>query len=140
MTGTHFDVAVRAITTALGGRLASDITSFPELFTDDGVIETPFDGDGSTPPMRGRAAMTAMVQTLDGVLRFDELTVTHVYDIGELTVICEYEAILYRADLGGAFRRQYVSVMTLRDGRISHLREYGGPLMPHRLTRRGRGS
>ena len=131
MTGTHFDVAVRAITAALGSRLASGITSFPQLFTDDGVIETPFDGDGSTPPMRGRAAMTVMVEALDRVLRFDEVTVAHVYDTGASTVICEYEAILHRADLGSAFRRRYVSVMTLREGRISHLREYGGPLIPH---------
>ena len=131
MTGTHFDVAVRAITAALGSRLASGIATFPELFTDDGVIETPFDGDGSTPPMRGRATMAAMVEALDGVLCFDELTVTQIHDADASTVICEYEAILHRADLGSAFHRRYVSLMTLRDGRISHLREYGGPLMPH---------
>ncbi len=131
MAGTHFDVAVWAITAALGGRLGSGINSFPELFTEDGIIETPFDGDGTNPPMRGRAAMTAMVEALDGVLRFDEVTVTRVYDAEPPTVICEYEAVLHRADLGGAFQRRYVSVMTLRDGRISHLREYGGPLIPH---------
>jgi hypothetical protein len=99
MTGTHFDVAVRAITAAVGGRLAPGITSFPELFTGDGVIETPFDGDGTDPPIRGRAALTAMVETLDGVLRFDEVAVNHVLDADRSTVICEYEAVLHRADL-----------------------------------------
>jgi uncharacterized protein len=130
MTGTHFDVAVRAITAALGTRLTSGITSFPQLFTDDGVIEVPFDGDGSTPPMRGRDAFTAMVVALDGVLRFDKVTVTHVHDVDASTVICEYEALLHRADLGSSFRRRYIAVMTLRDRRIANLREYGGPLIP----------
>lgn len=41
------------ITAALGGRLAPGITSFPQLFTDDGVIEVPFDGDGGTPADAG---------------------------------------------------------------------------------------
>jgi ketosteroid isomerase-like protein len=130
MTGTHFDVAVRAITAALGTRLAPGVTSFPQLFTPDGVIEVPFDGDGGTPPMRGRLALTAMVDALDGVLRFDQVTVTHVHDVEPSTVICEYEALLHRADLASSFRRRYIAVMTMQDRRIANLREYGGPLVP----------
>ena len=129
MAGTHFDIAVHAITAALGTRLATGITSFPQLFTDDGVIEVPFDGDGTTPPIQGRAAITALVGALEPVLRFDHVAFTQVHDTTGSEAICEYEALLHRADLDGYFRRRYIAVMTLRDGRIAHLREYGGPLI-----------
>jgi ketosteroid isomerase-like protein len=125
-----FDVAVAALTRALGDRLAPGVASFPDLFTEDGVIEVPFDGDGTADPIAGRAALEAMVASLDGVLRFDELTVTRVLDAGDGTVVCEYAAVLHRADLGSRFRRRYVAVMTLRGGRLAHVREYGGPFMP----------
>lgn len=125
-----FDVAVTALSHALGDRLAPGVTSFADLFTDDGTIEVPFDGDGSAAPIAGRAALDAMVSSLDGVLRFDELTVTRVLDVDGSTVVCEYDAVLHRADLGSRFRRRYIAVMTLRDGRLVHLREYGGPFMP----------
>lgn len=55
---------------------------------------------------------------------------TQVHDVDGVTVICEYQARLHRADLGGSFYRRYVSVITLRGGQIAHLREYGGPLIP----------
>ena len=125
-----FDAAVRAMTSALGDRLVPGIASFPELFTDDGTIEVPFDGDGTAAPIVGRVALEAMVTALDGMLRFDEVTVTRVLDVDEATVVCEYEALLHRADLGGRFRRRYISVITLRDGRFAHLLEHGGPLVP----------
>lgn len=129
MTGTHFDVAVQAVTAALDTRLRPGITTFPDLFTADAVIEAPFGGDGSTSPITGRAAIAAMVDTLDGVLRFDEVTVTDVHDVDPATVVFEYGAVLRRADLGGRYRRRYICVITLRGGRIAHLREYGGPFV-----------
>lgn len=129
-TGSHFDVAIRAFTAALGSRLVPGLATFPDLFTDDGVIEVPFDGDGTTAPIGGRHAVTAMVRALDGVLRFDEVTFSAVHDSPPATVVCEYQALLHRADLGGRYRRRYVSVLTLREGRIAQLREYGGPFLP----------
>ena len=128
--GGHFDVAVHAFTAALGPRLAAGLTTFPDLFTEDGVIEVPFDGDGTTPPIRGQQAIAAMVHALDGVLRFDEVAFTGVHDSPPATVVCEYHALLHRADLGGRFHRRYIAVLALRDGRIAHLREHGGPLLP----------
>lgn len=129
-----FDVAVTALTRALGDRLSPGVTSFPGLFTEDGTIEVPFDGDGTAAPIAGRAALEAMVAGLDGMLRFEELTVTRILDVDvdvdERMIVCEYEAVLHRADLGGRFRRRYISIMTLKDGRLDHVREHGSPLVP----------
>jgi uncharacterized protein len=130
MTDAHFDTALHAFTTALGDRLRPGAATFADLFTEDGVIEVPFDGDGTAAPLQGRAAIASMVEALRGVLRFEQVEFTHVHDVDGATVICEYQTRLHRADLGGSFRRRYISVITLRDGRIAHVREYGGPLIP----------
>lgn len=131
MSGSGFAPAVAAFTAALGDRLAPGVASFQDLFTDDAVIDVPFDGDGSAAPTVGRAAIAAMVASLEGFLRFESATISAVHDTTTLrTVVVEYEAVLHRADHPGALRRRYVSVVHLRAGRIAHLREHGGPFMP----------
>ena len=131
MSAPHFDVAVTALTAALGDRLAPGITDFVDLFQDDAIVDVPFDGDGTARPMRGRAALEQLTTSLRGILRFDEVTILELHDTNQAgTIICEYEALLHRSDLGGSFRRRYISVITIREGRIAHLREYGGPFIP----------
>ena len=131
MNAPHFDVAVTALTTALGDRLAPGITDFVDLFQDDATIDVPFDGDGEAKPMQGRAALEQMTASLLGILRFDDVPILNLHDTNQAgTIVCEYEALLHRSDLGGCFRRRYISVITIREGRIAHLRENGGPFVP----------
>jgi ketosteroid isomerase-like protein len=135
MTAPHFDVAVTALTAALGDRLAPGITDFVDLFREDAIIDVPFDGSGTERPMQGRAALQQMTTSLRGILRFDEVTILELHDTHQRgTIICEYEALLHRSDLRGSFRRRYISVITIHGGRITHLREYGGPFIPAAST------
>jgi ketosteroid isomerase-like protein len=128
VTAPHFDIAVSALTEAFGDRLAPGITDFIDLFVEDAIIEVPFDGDGSADPIRGRHAIAQITAELRGILHFDAVTITQLHSSGQAdVVICEYEAVLTRSDLGGQFARRYIAVATLREGRIAHLREYGGP-------------
>ncbi|KQR46831.1 hypothetical protein ASF82_05330 [Frigoribacterium sp. Leaf164] len=129
----HFAPAVEAFVAALEGRIDQDITSFPDLFHQDAVIDVPFDGAGDASPIVGRPAIEAMAASLESFLWFDEVIFDAVRATEDPAVmVCEYEAVLRRADRDGRLRRRYVSVITLRGGRISHLREYGGPFMPTR--------
>jgi len=121
---------VDALTAALGSRLRPRGPSFADLFTDDAVLEVPFDGDGTGSAVRGRVAIGAMAASLVDVLHFHRVTVERVMDADGATVVCEYEASLQRHDLGRRLRRRYIGVFTLRDGLVSHLREYGGPFLP----------
>lgn len=130
MTDPHFAPAVTALTAALGHRLQPAGPGFADLFTVDGVVEVPFDGPGDTAPVCGRAALAAMVGSLSGVLQFHQVVVHRVLDVDATTVVCEYEALLHRHDLGQRYRRRYVGVLTLRDGLVAGLREFGGPFMP----------
>ncbi|WIE65590.1 nuclear transport factor 2 family protein [Curtobacterium sp. MCLR17_036] len=131
MDTPHFAAAVAAFVSALGDRVAPGVSSFPELFTPDAVIDVPFDGAGDVQPIVGRPAIEAMAAGLDGFLWFDEVTFHTVRSTDDpAVVVCEYEAVLRRADRDGRLRRRYVSVITLHAGRIGHLREYGGPFTP----------
>lgn len=133
MTAPHFGVAVSALTASFGDRLAPGISDFIDLFHDDAVIDVPFDGDGHSEPIRGRHAIAQMTIALRGILHFDSVTITQLHSTGQAdVVVCEYEAVLTRSDLGGQFARRYVAIATLREGRIAHLREYGGPFLPLR--------
>lgn len=128
MDTPHFAAAVAAFVTTLGDRIAPGITSFPELFTEDAVIDVPFDGAGNQQPIVGRPAIEAMAAGLDGFLWFDEVTFRTVLSTHDpAVVVCEYEAVLRRADRDGRLRRRYIAVITVRAGRIRNLREYGGP-------------
>lgn len=131
METPHFAAAVTAFVAALEGRIIQDVTSFPDLFEHDAVIDVPFDGAGDVSPIVGRRAIEAMATSLDGFLWFDEVTFHAVRPTDDpAVVVCEYEAVLRRADRDGRLRRRYISVITLREKRIFHLREYGGPFTP----------
>lgn len=125
-----FALPTAALVDALGDRLAPGIDGFADLFTDDAVLEVPFDGDGDVPPQVGRAAIVRVVDSLRGVLTFEGFEITAMHDVDETTVVYEAQGLLHRADLGRRFRRRYVTVVRLREGRIAHLREHGGPFMP----------
>jgi ketosteroid isomerase-like protein len=128
MDTPHFAAAVTAFVSALSDRIAPGITSFPELFTEDAVIDVPFDGAGDEQLIVGRAAIEAMAAGLDGFLWFDQVTFRTVLSTHDsAVVVCEYEAVLRRADRDGRLRRGYISVITLHEGHIRNLREYGGP-------------
>lgn len=130
MDTPHFAAAVAAFVGALGERVAPGITSFPELFTEDAAIDVPFDGAGDVRPIVGRSAIEAMAAGLDGFLWFDEVTIRTVHQtIDPAVVVCEYDAVLRRADRDGPLRRRYIAVITLHGGHIRTLREYGGPFM-----------
>jgi ketosteroid isomerase-like protein len=72
-----------------------------------------------------------MTRALRDILWFDAVEIRDVHTTGRSdTVVCEYDAVLTRTDLDGRFRRRYIAVITLVDGRIGRLREYGGPFRP----------
>ncbi|WIE80209.1 hypothetical protein [Curtobacterium sp. MCSS17_016] len=131
MDTPHFDAAVSAFTTALAGRVSPSIASFPDLFRDDATIVVPFDGSGDGAPIVGKPAIEQMTRDLAGFLWFEHVTFDSVLPTHDVNVVvCEYQAVLRRADMPGRQRRRYISIITLHEGRISTLREHGGPFMP----------
>ena len=127
----HLAAGTGLITHALGDRLAPGIESFSDLFHEDGVLETPFNGDGTGKPVEGRANLEAMVRSLDGVIFIESARTKAVHEGSDgRTVIYECDGVVRFEGTGQRFAHTYIAVLVLREGRISHLREYGGPLVP----------
>lgn len=122
----HLAAGTDLIIHALGDRLATGIEDFSDLFHEDGVLETPFNGDGAGEPVEGRVNLEAMVRSLDGVIFIESARTKNLHESRDgRTFICECDGVVRFEGTGQRFARGYVIVAVLRDGRISHLREYG---------------
>ncbi|TYB64406.1 nuclear transport factor 2 family protein [Nonomuraea sp. PA05] len=109
--------------------LAKDMAAFSRLFAEDGVVEFPFAPPGYPPRVEGHAAITAYMSGYPGLLdirEFPEQTVHQSTDPD--VVIAEFEAAGFVVATGKPYRMRYVAVLTVRDGRIHHYRDYWNPL------------
>ena len=123
----HLDAGTRAVLAALGERFAPGIDSWVDLFSEDAVLEAVFD-EGAA-PYRGRPALAQLGQALAGRIFFETVNVDEVIDGADgRTFVYTSRATFTRADLQGRYHHSYVFVARFQAGRISHLREYGGPL------------
>jgi ketosteroid isomerase-like protein len=125
------DAGREMIVTALGDRLAPGVDNFSDMFRDDRVLETPFDGDGTTSPVEGKPNIRAMLRGLEGVIFLENLQLKAVHQTtNDDTVIHEYDGVVRNERTGQRFSRSYKALAVVREGRLALLRERGGPLVP----------
>jgi ketosteroid isomerase-like protein len=122
-----FDSFSDLLRTALGDRLAS-ADSLLGLFTDDVIFEFPYAPDGLPERLEGTAALAAHLERLGPLLTFGPMELGAVYAVGE-TVIFEFSCTGEGVNTGAPYDQVYISVVTLRDGRIAHYRDYWNPLV-----------
>lgn len=121
-----FDTFSGLLRGALGKRLAP-ADDMPGLFTDDIIFEFPFAPEGLPRRLEGRAALTAHMARLGPLIAFGDLVLEAVYPSGE-TVVLEFSCAGAGKATGLPYDQHYISVITLRDGRIAHYRDYWNPL------------
>jgi uncharacterized protein len=122
-----FDSFSDLLRAALGDRLA-DADSLIGLFTDDVVFEFPYAPDGLPKRLHGTAALAAHLDKLGPLLSFGQMQLGSVYAAGD-TVIFEFSCSGQGVQTGAPYDQAYISVVTLRDGRIAHYRDYWNPLV-----------
>lgn len=122
-----FDIFSDLLRTALGPRLvpADDL---PGLFTDDIVFEFPFAPEGLPARLEGRGALAAHLERLGPLLSLGEMELHAVYPSGD-TVIVEFSCKGRGVQTGLPYDQIYISIITLRDGRIARYRDYWNPLV-----------
>jgi hypothetical protein len=110
--------------------LAKDLSSFADLFADDGVHELPFAPPGVPAHLQGRerirAYLTAITSTPIEFHEFRDLTIHEVQD-GQ-TLIAEYEAVGTVVSTGAEYRTRYIQVLRACDGQIELWRDYWSPI------------
>lgn len=122
------------VVAALGDRLAPGVEVYTDLFTEDAVLEVPFD-DGLR--VGGKAAIGRLVEALDGKTFLGPMTATGIYPSGDVVVV-EYHGPVEDRTRGVSFEQNYISIFRLRDGRLARWREYLNPMVLPKNTQGSR--
>ncbi|WP_017607558.1 nuclear transport factor 2 family protein [Nocardiopsis xinjiangensis] len=115
--------------------LDKDMDGFIGLFTDDAVMEFPFAPPGRPDRLEGHAAVHEYLigypDWLD-LRRIKDSTVHQTHD--PRVIIAEFSAEGVVVASGEPYQARYISVVTIRDGRIAHFRDYWSPLVFFQVT------
>lgn len=112
---------------ALGSRLTAN-QEMADLFTQDVVFEFPYAPEGLPRRLDGMAALVDHLTRLESMLKLSECTL-HAVHPSDDTVIVEFSCDGSGIATGLPYYQDYISVVTLRDGRISRYRDYWNPLV-----------
>jgi uncharacterized protein len=114
--------------------LAKDMPGFIGLFADDAVMEFPFAPPGRPGRLDGRAAVHDYLIGYPDLLDVREVrdVTLHRTDDPEVIVV-EFAANGLVVATGRPYEVRYVAVLTVRDGRIAHYRDYWDPLRAQEL-------
>lgn len=113
----------------LQASIDNDWDTLVDQYAPDVVIEIPFAPD---PALRrsegGREALRARFASVANVVRFTGADVHAVHETADPEVIvAEYDLHGELVPTSQAFTRTYAMVITVRDGKIAHSRDYSDP-------------
>jgi hypothetical protein len=111
---------------ALGAFAAGDTDGFMKMYAPDAVHEFPFAPEGRPARLEGRDEIRAYMSQLPGHMKFGSFENVRVREVGD-EVIFEADGHHHRLD-GTPVNIRYISFITVRDGLVSHYRDYMGPL------------
>ncbi|WP_326551292.1 nuclear transport factor 2 family protein [Micromonospora sp. NBC_01813] len=110
--------------------LAKDMPGFLALWHDDATAEFPFAPTGFPRRLDGIAAITDYLidypERLD-IAEFSEPTVHQSTD--PTVVIAEFTSTGTVVATGQPYQMPYIAVLTVRDGKIAHYRDYWDPIV-----------
>lgn len=99
-----------------------------ELFAEDIVFEFPYAPKGMSRRLSGKAALMNHLGRISPLLEFGELTLQRVHPSGE-TFVLEFSCEGTGVQTGAPYHQQYISVVTLSNGRIARYVDYWNPLV-----------
>ncbi len=113
--------------------LSPDADSLLDMMTDDVVFEFPFPLPNGTRRIEGKKALESYLPIVGQALSFDVLTLKRSM-IGQdrATAVIEFSCTGSSKTSVARYDQDYISVIDLRDGRISHYRDYWNPLIAQR--------
>jgi ketosteroid isomerase-like protein len=115
---------------ALGEQLSADATGFVDMMAEDGVMEFPFAPPGTVRRLEGRAAVAAHLAGFGDILRIDAMNdlVVHRTQAPDVFVL-QFGCVGQGVKTGEPYDQRYVSIITLRNGRIARYEDYWNPLV-----------
>lgn len=115
---------------ALGNNLAPDATTFLAMMAEDGVMEFPYHSAGPALRLTGRAAISAHLANVAGMIEIDGFHDLVVHESREPGVfILELNCTGSAVKTGLPYNQRYISVITVKDGHIIRYLDYWNPLI-----------
>ncbi|EKO38299.1 MAG: ketosteroid isomerase-like protein [Solidesulfovibrio magneticus str. Maddingley MBC34] len=103
---------------------------FSDMFTPDGAMEFPYAPDGFPARLRGRQEIESHARMVSELLSIGEMFDVEALVSQEGTMaMLEFRGEGMVRATGKPYLQRYVSVITLRDGRIALYRDYWNPLV-----------
>ncbi len=113
-----------------GKRLADHGSFFLDSFTDDALMEFPFDPGGGF-SVQGRKAIRELFVKVERTIRIEHVVLTRTYYIDHGgSMILEYTGRPRFLKEDVSFSQQYIAVVEFKAGKIALFREYINPLKP----------
>lgn len=123
----EFDSFGALLRAALGAKL-SPADTFLRLFAEQMVFEFPYAPEGFPHRLLGRDQLAEHLGRLGPMLEFDRFELEAHHDCGNVSVL-EFSCTGRGVDTGAAYDQRYISVVTIRDGRIAQYKDYWNPLV-----------
>ena len=98
------------------------------MFSEDVVFEFPYAPDGFPRRLEGLPALGSHLERLGPMLELGQFTL-HAVHLSDETVTLEFSCDGHGIATGLPYDQDYISVVTLREGRIAHYRDYWNPLV-----------
>lgn len=115
---------------ALGPLVDADAEGFIDMMAPDGVMEFPYAPPGYVTRIEGRVALADYLAGFGDILAIDRMTEPTVHlTRNPNVVILEFGCIGRGQKTGQPYDQRYISVITLRDGRIVRYLDYWNPLV-----------
>ena len=114
---------------ALGGRVDPAAKSFPEMMSDDFVMEFPYARPGMPTRVEGRAAVLAHLVKVSGDVSVDSASNLVVHETADPeVVILEFDGHGRSVKTGEPYEQRYISVIRAHGGKIVHFKDYWNPI------------
>lgn len=114
----------------LGDALAPGAEGLLDMMTEDVSFEFPFALPGGVQRLEGKAALAAYLPKVGVLFTIEGLSLHRTILSGDgRHAVIEFSGKAYANDGGARYDQDYVSVLDLRDGRISRYRDYWNPVI-----------
>jgi uncharacterized protein len=99
------------------------------IYADDIVVDLPYAPKHHTGRMEGKAAVLRFLTNIGVYFEDVQIGDPKIYETSDPNVIiAEYPGSSTSKETGLPYRQNYVSFVTVRDGKIVHIREYYNPI------------
>ncbi|MCY0950049.1 nuclear transport factor 2 family protein [Streptomyces sp. H27-S2] len=109
--------------------LDKNVPGWIDLWDENGILEFPFAPDGWPQRLEGRAAVAAYMRGYPEHIDLHDFPHVEIHQtLAPQTIVVEMRGVGRLVETGGPFDVSYIAVVTVKDGLITHYRDYWDPL------------